>query len=159
MSRAIRLICTQSNGCNTWESAMKRLFSLAAVMCFTVLPGVRADEPTPKDKKSAPEEAAFKEYLAKAHPKKKWQAGPTLVDSPELQKAYPGLRFVYVHSSPPLPPGANIPEVQQAYRNQVKDIQENYVSLTASVVKKGDEWKVVPYAKPADFNHGLMQIN
>jgi len=126
---------------------------------LAILPPACPDEQTPKDKKFAPEEAALREYLAQAHPKKKWQAGPTLLDSPELHKAYPGLRFVFVYSSPPLPPGANIREVQQAYRAQVKDIQENYVSLTASVMKKGDEWKVVPYTKAADFNRGLIKVS
>jgi hypothetical protein len=132
---------------------MKRLMILAAAFAT---PFTLADEPAGKAK--SPEAAALQDYLAKSHAKKKWQSGPTVLDTPELQKAYPGRRFVFVYSTTPLPPGANLPDVQRIYREQVADIRANYIALSAAAMKAGDEWKVTPYAKAKDFNQGLIKI-
>ena len=47
----------------------------------------RGDEPPDKHKQDL---EAFKKYLADKHPGKKWQTGPTPLDSKELRKAYLG---------------------------------------------------------------------
>jgi hypothetical protein len=53
-------------------------------------------------------------FLNKTFPKKKWQTGPTRIDTPEIRKAYPGARFYAVKSVPPLPPGAALPKLIEA---------------------------------------------
>ena len=98
---------------------------------------------------------AFRAYLKKEYPDKKWQQGPSRLDSPALWAAYGGQRFYVVYSSPPLPPGANIKEVQEVYRRQVEDIRTNYLSLAVRVDDKG---RVAPLLKPQDFNAGLMKV-
>src|SRR5579872_4687837 len=99
--------------------------------------------------------AAFRAYLKKQYPDKKWQAGPSRLDSPALRAAYGGQRFYFVFSRPPLPPGANLGGVQDAYRRKVEEIRKNYVSLTARVDDRG---QVVPLRKPKDYNGGLKKV-
>lgn len=98
---------------------------------------------------------AFRAYLKKEYPDKKWQQGPSRLDSPALRAAYGNQRFYVVYSSPPLPPGANIKDVQDAYRRQVEDIRTNYLSLTVRVDDKG---RVAPLLKPEDYDGGLMKV-
>jgi hypothetical protein len=68
------------------------LFLFAAALLAA--PAVAADP-------SKDELAAFKDYLEKNHKGKKWQLGPSALESKELAQAYPGHRFYYVYSSPP----------------------------------------------------------
>jgi hypothetical protein len=124
---------------------MKTLLSL---FVFTLVVGVRADDPS-KDSL-----AAFKEYLAKNYKDKKWQAGPARIDSKELQKAYPNQRFNYVSSSPPVPPGAPLPELLERHRKAMEDYRKNYISLTAMATKDGFQ----PLVTTADYNRELMQV-
>jgi hypothetical protein len=98
---------------------------------------------------------AFKAYLAKQYPGKKWQQGPTRIDTPEIRKAYGKRRFYYVFSAPPLPPGAQIKSVIERYRQQVEEYAKHYISLTVAVDEGG---KITPLQKPADFNTGLMKV-
>jgi hypothetical protein len=98
--------------------------------------------------------AAFKDYLEKNHKGKKWQVGPSALASAELEKAYPGRRFCFVFSAPPLPPGAFLPELVERHRKAMEDYRANYLSLTASVEKDG----VRPLTKPSDYNRGLIKV-
>jgi len=101
--------------------------------------------------------AAVQEFLKKAHAKKKWQTGPKQIASDAIKKAYGGERkFYYVFSAPPLPPGANLPELIRAYQARYKDHQENYVSAT---LRLDAALKVVPLNKAGDFSEGLMPVN
>ena len=47
---------------------------------------------------------AFRAYLKKNYPNKKWQYGPKQLTSAAIQKAYPDRQFYYIFSAPPLPP-------------------------------------------------------
>ncbi len=125
---------------------MKTLLSVC--LFALLLSSVRAEDP-PKDSL-----AAFKEYLEKNHKGKKWQVGPARIDSKELQKAYPDLRFYYVHSSPPLPPGAFLPELIERHRKALEDFQKNFLSLTVVAGKDG----IQPLRKTDDFKHQLMVV-
>ena len=126
------------------------LFSLAALTFLLAMPfgAVAQDGDKGLD--------AFKEFLKKAHAKKKWQIGPKQIMSDEFKKAFGGQQeFYFVFSTPPLPPGANIPEAIQAYEARVKDYRDNYVSVTVRVDSAG---KVFPLAKVADYNETLMPV-
>lgn len=111
-----------------------------------------ADDETARSKEGL---EAFRVYLQKEYPGKKWQAGPTRLDSPALRLAYRGQRLYFVHSSQPLPPGANIKAIRDAYRLRVEDIRTNYVSLAVRIDEKG---RVVPLLKPQDYDGGLSKV-
>lgn len=49
------------------------------------------------------------DWLHKRYPGRKWQTGPLRLRSPDLSECYPGRRFWAVHSSPPMPGGAQAP--------------------------------------------------
>jgi hypothetical protein len=114
-----------------------------------------AQEKPPEDKQTKEDVAAFRKFLEKQYPGKKWQTGPSRVDSEQIQKVYGKQRFYYVFSAPPLPPGANLPEIQDAFRRRLKEFQENFISATVSVDENG---KLQALSKPADFNRGLTPI-
>jgi hypothetical protein len=116
--------------------------------------------PAAPDRKADPKQTkadmtAFKAYLAKNHPKKKWQTGPLRLDSAEIRKAYGRRRFYFVFSSPPLPPGAANPEILRRYEEKVQEFQKNAISLTVAIEDKD---KISPLSKPADFSPGLMKV-
>jgi hypothetical protein len=98
---------------------------------------------------------AFQAYLKKQYPDKKWQVGPTRLDCPPVRAAYGQQRFYYVFSAPPLPPGANLPSLQEAYRRRVEEFRKDYISLTARVDEAGT---VTPLTRAEDYNQGLMKV-
>jgi hypothetical protein len=99
--------------------------------------------------------ATFKQYLEKNHKGKKWQTGPARLDSKEIQKAYPDQRFYYVFSSPPLPPGAALPELIERHRRAMEEYTKDYISVTVAVDRDG----VRPLTgKTGDLAKGLMAV-
>jgi RNA polymerase sigma factor (sigma-70 family) len=97
--------------------------------------------------------AAFKSYLEKNYKDKKWQHGPTRIDSEALRTTYGKLRFYYVRSSPPLPPGANLPDLIARYKRDLEEYRKgDFISLTVSI---DDEARITPVG---DFNRGLKKI-
>lgn len=98
---------------------------------------------------------AFQAYLTKEYPGKKYKIGPHSIDSAALRAAYPQQRFCYVYTFIPLPPGANLKEVQEAHRREVEAIRKNYLSLTVRVDEKR---QVAPLGKPESYNAGLMKV-
>jgi hypothetical protein len=97
----------------------------------------------------------FRSYLEKNKPGKKWQTGPARMDSEEIRKAYEKLRFYYVFSSPPLPPGAPLPELLGEYQRKVVEYQKQFISLTIRIDEQG---RITPLHKAEDYNLGLMQV-
>jgi hypothetical protein len=123
--------------------------TLAAVLLL--LPALApADDARAKDGLSA-----FQAYLKDHYADKKWQTGPDQLDAPAIRAAYGKARFYYVFSAPPLPPGANIGSVQEAYRRRLEEFRKTYISLT---VRVDDDGKVIPLTKADDFNAGLMKV-
>jgi hypothetical protein len=116
---------------------------------------VLAADKEPADRQTADDIAAFKAYLEKNQPGKKWQLGPSRVDGPEIKAAYGKQRFYFVLSSAPLPPGAANPDLIKRYQEQFADFQKNYISLA---VRIDDNGKVIPLTGPKDFNTGLMKV-
>jgi hypothetical protein len=98
---------------------------------------------------------AVKDYLAKNYPGKKWQAGPTMIESADISKAYGKRRFFAVVSTSPLPPGANLPDLIAAYQKRVKEYQKEFISLTMSIDDKGT---LSTLGKVDDYNRGLMKV-
>jgi len=98
---------------------------------------------------------AFKSFVEKEHPGKKWSSGPSRLSSREIEKAYPDRQFFYVHSSPPKPPGAALPELIEAHKRRMADFNQNYISVTASV--SGGKFTRLT-GKPEEYNAGLMKV-
>ncbi len=99
--------------------------------------------------------ASFRMYLEKQHPGKRWQTGPSPLTSEEIRRAYGTRRFYFVFSSPPLPPGANIQELIDAYRRKLVEFQKTALSLSVGFDDKNE---IAPLTKPQDFNVGLMKV-
>lgn len=113
---------------------------------------VAAGDPKKEAATPADELEQFKAYLAKNHKGAKWQTGPARIENPALSTAYPGLRFYYVASSPPLPPGAPLPELLEAYRRKSAEYNAgNYISTIVSTDGKG-------VFTPVDYQRGLIKI-
>src|SRR5690349_2224992 len=99
--------------------------ALRSALALLLLPGFTARAGEDKAAPTKQDLDAFRAYLEKEHPGKKWQRGPARLDSPALRAAYGDRRFSYVYSTPPLPPGANIGSVQEAHRRRVEEIRKH----------------------------------
>jgi hypothetical protein len=99
--------------------------------------------------------AKFRNYIEEIEPGKKWQTGPALMDSAEIRKAFEKQRFYYVFSSPPMPPGAPLPELLQEYEEKKRVYQEQFISLTVSMDEQG---KITPLHDEEDYNLGMMRV-
>lgn len=97
----------------------------------------------------------FRNYMEEIKPGKKWQSGPTPMDSEEIRKAYGKARFYSVYSSPPLPPGAPLPELVEEYKQKMDVYQKQFVSLT---IRIDEQEKMTPLDEAEDYNLGLMRI-
>ena len=94
-------------------------------------------------------------YMAEVKPGKKWQSGPTPMDSAEIRRAYSNARFYSVYSSPPLPPGAPLPELVQEYQQKMDVYQKQFISMTIQI---DAQERMTPLYEAEDFNQGLMRI-
>ena len=128
---------------------------LAAVVLALGLAAAPAPAQTEDIQQTTTDLLVFRKYLANKYPDKKWQAGPARLDSKEIRTAYSGRRFYYVFSAPPLPPGANLPRVQEAYRQRLQEFGKTYISVTASFDGAG---KITELGRSDDFNVGLMKV-
>jgi hypothetical protein len=122
-----------------------------------LLVGVVASAPAQTEEihKGANDLLAFKKHLAKSYPDKKWQSGPSRLDSKEIRAAYPGQKFYFVFSAPPLPPGANLPDVQKAYRLRVEEFRKNFISVACRMDGEGN---LKELRRVHDFDEGLKKI-
>lgn len=112
-------------------------------------------DPKPDAKQTETDLEAFRAYLKEHYREKKWQTGPTRIDSDEIRKAYPGQRFYFVFSAPPLPPGAPLPEVLKSYQKRMEEFRKDYLALTVRIDAAG---KISALQKAADYNAGLMKV-
>jgi hypothetical protein len=88
-------------------------------------------------------------YMDEVKPGKKWQSGPTPMDSAEIRKAYGKARFYSVYSSPPLPPGAPLPELVAEYKQKMDEYQKQFVSLTMRI---DEQERMTPLNEAEDYN-------
>jgi hypothetical protein len=100
----------------------------------------------------------FQSYLEVNKPGKKWQTGPAPVDSEEIRKAYGKLRFYYVYSSPPSPPGAPLPELLEEYERKMVEYQKEFISLTFRIDEQGGMKSLQEEDYSQGYNQGLMRI-
>src|SRR5689334_1254303 len=105
----------------------------------------RADEPA--------DLAKVRAFLAKKEPGRKWDTGPARIDSPALRVTYPGLRFYYVFSGGPLPPGAASEESLRRFR-EASDAAAKKLSMTVSIDEGGT---VRPVESVAELNFKLAR--
>jgi hypothetical protein len=98
--------------------------------------------------------ARVRAFVAANHQGKVWDVGPTRMATPELRAAYPRLRFYYVYSGRPMPPGANIEGMQRQYQKSVDAQRAMRLSLTMSVDERGE---VRPLESVADLDRGLTR--
>jgi hypothetical protein len=108
-----------------------------------------------QDEKTMADFTKFRNYMEEFKPGKKWQTGPAPMDSEEIRKAYEKQRFYYVFSSPPMPPGADLPELHEEFARKMEEHQKQFVSLTMRVDEQG---RMTPIYKAEDYNQGLMQV-
>jgi hypothetical protein len=94
-------------------------------------------------------------YLEENKPGKKWQTGPARMDSEEIRKAYEKARFYYVFSSPPMPPGAPLPELLKEHEERMEVYHKQFISLAIKVDEQG---RITPLHEEEDYNPGMMRI-
>jgi hypothetical protein len=133
------------------------LFGAACVIALTLNFGI-ATSMTGRNVQN-PQIAAdltrLRSYMEEVKPGKKWQTGPTLMDSEEIRMAYGKARFYSVYSSPPLPPGAPLPELLEEYKQKMDAHQNQFVSMT---LKVDEQETMAPLYGAVDYNQGLMRV-
>jgi len=97
----------------------------------------------------------FRNYMEEVKPGKKWQSGPTPMDSEEIRRAYGQARFYSVYSSPPLPPGARLPQLIEAYKQKMDEYQKQFISMT---IRIDEQERMAPLSGAEDYNQGLMRV-
>ena len=97
----------------------------------------------------------FRNYMEEVKPGKKWQSGPTHMDSGEIRRAYGNARFYSVYSSPPLPPGAPLPELLEAYKQKMDEHQKQFISMT---IRIDEQETMAPLYEAEDYIQGLMRV-
>jgi hypothetical protein len=97
----------------------------------------------------------FRNYMEEVKPGKKWQSGPTSMDSGEIRRAYGNARFYSVYSSPPMPPGAPLPELVKEYEQKMEEYHKQFVSLT---IRIDEQERMAPLYEAEDYNQGLMRV-
>ena len=116
------------------------MIRFALVAALTLSSSARADDV-----------AAVKALLAEKHPGKKWDSGPTRIDSKQLQVSYPGLRFYAVITGDSPPPGAAIDSIQDAYQAGEKEKARTKITAIVSLDAAGQ-------AALYDVNAGLKPV-
>jgi hypothetical protein len=97
----------------------------------------------------------FRNYIEEVKPGKKWRTGPTPMDSLEIRRAYGNARFYSVYSSPPMPPGAPLPELVKEYEQKMDEYHKQFVSLT---IRIDEQERIIPLYEAEDYNQGLMRV-
>jgi hypothetical protein len=85
----------------------------------------------------ADEVASVRAFLTQKHPGRRWDEGPTPIDSPAVRAVYPRLRFYRVSSHKPLPPGAYIKETVDAYQRESERVGREMLDAIVSIDNRG----------------------
>jgi hypothetical protein len=133
------------------------LFGAACVIALMLNFGIamRTAGQNAQDEQIKADLAKFQSYIEENKPGKKWQTGPARMDSEEIRKAYEKLRFYYVFSSPPMPPGAPLQELLDEHDRRMKEYQEQFISLVIGIDEKGG---ITPFREEEDYNQGMMRV-
>jgi hypothetical protein len=109
-----------------------------------------------QDEQTGADLTKFRNYLEEIKPGKKWQTGPARLDSEEIRKAFEKLRFYYVYSSPPMPPGAPLQELLDEYEQKMDEYKKQFISLTIKIDEQG---RATPLYGAEDYNLGMMRVS
>jgi len=135
------------------------LYSAACVIALILNFGIatRTDAKNSENQQTqiAADLTRFRNYMDEVKPGKKWQSGPTPMDSEEIRRAYGKTRFYSVYSSPPLPPGAPLPELLEQYKLKMDDYQKQFISMT---IRIDEQESVASLYAAEDYNQGLMRV-
>src|SRR5262249_12235158 len=133
------------------------LFGAAFVMAVMLGFGLatRTAGQNAQDAQTRADFAKFQSYLEENKPGKKWQTGPARMDSEEIRKAFGKARFYYVFSSPPLPPGAPLPELLDEHEKRMEEYRRQFISLTMRIDEEG---RITPLHEEEDYNLGMMRV-
>src|SRR5262245_28328208 len=135
------------------------LYGAACVIALMLNCGIATRTGGKNAENQQPQTAAdltrFRNYIEELKPGKKWQNGPTLMDSEEIRMAYGKARFYSVYSSPPLPPGAPLPELLEEYKQKMDVYQNQFVSMT---LKIDEQETMATLYEAVDYNQGLMRV-
>ena len=133
------------------------LYSAACIIALMLNFGIatRTGGDTAQDEQIKADLTKFRNYMEEVKPGKKWKSGPTPMDSAEIRMAYGKARFYSVYSSPPLPPGAPLPELIEDYRQKLDAHQKQFVSMT---IRIDEQETMAPLYETNDYNQGLMKV-
>ncbi|MBO0861362.1 MAG: hypothetical protein J2P21_23310 [Chloracidobacterium sp.] len=134
------------------------LYSAACVMALMLNVGIIITSANGKNFQN-PQIAAdltrLQNYIQDIKPGKKWHSGPTPMDSEEIRLAYGKARFYSVYSSPPMPPGAHLPELVEEFERKMDEYRNQFVSMT---IKIDETESMAPLSGAEDYNQGLMRV-
>jgi hypothetical protein len=128
---------------------------IAIMLNFGIATRTGAENAGNQQTQAAADLTRFRNYMEEVKPGKKWQTGPTPMDSEEIRRAYGKARFYSVYSSPPLPPGARLPELVEEYERKMVEYQKQFVSLT---IRIDEQESMTSLYAAEDYNQGLMRI-
>lgn len=130
-------------------------FVIAIMLNFGIAMSMDDKNAENQQTQTAADLTRVRNYIEEIQPGKKWQTGPKLMDSAEIRMAFPNARFYSVYSSPPLPPGAPLPELLEEFRLKMDDYQKQFVSMTIKI----DEQQTMTHLYQAeDYNQGMMRV-
>ena len=128
---------------------------IALMLNFNIVTRTAGKNAQDEQTQTAADLTKFQSYLEENKPGKKWQTGPARMDSEEIRRAYGKVRFYSVHSSPPLPPGAPLPELLKEYELKMDEYQKQFVSLTVGI---DEQERITSFYEAEDYNQGLMRV-
>jgi hypothetical protein len=128
---------------------------IALMLNFGIATRARGWNAENQQPQTAADLTRFRNYIEEISPGKKWQTGPTHMDSAEIRMAYEKSRFYYVYSSPPMPPGAPLPELLEEHARKMADYQKQFISMTIGIDEQDN---ITPLYRAVDYNQGLMQV-
>jgi hypothetical protein len=97
----------------------------------------------------------IRDYMEENKPGKKWQSGPTPMDSAEIRMVFGKARFYSVYSSPPLPPGAPLQELLEDFKLRMDEYQKQFISMTMRI---DEHERMTPLYQAEDYNQGMMRV-
>lgn len=97
----------------------------------------------------------FHNHLVKNQLSDKWEGDPRQIDSDELRRAYGDRRFYFTFKAPPVPPGANWPEVIERYKQALAEHEKHSLRITVGI---DNQQRSDTFQTAENFNTGLMPV-
>jgi hypothetical protein len=99
--------------------------------------------------------SVFQDHLVRNQLATHWDGAPTRIESEEIRRAYGDRHFYFTFKAAPLPPGAQLPELIDAYKQAMQEYQKHSLRITVGIDNKqhADTFRTAQ-----DFNLGLMPV-